>query len=464
MTEAPTQARAATTGRSDPRRRDMLGRHVLELLRLAVPVIGARAGQMIMVAVDTLVVGHYGIDDLAYLGLAGAPQAVIITALAGLLLGTIVLTAQVSGAGRPAEAGAVWRRSLPYALLLGVLGGLLCLAAEPFFLLTGQAPDIAGGAARVLWVIALGLPGAALFFATSLYLEGLKRPVPGMIAMLLANGLNAALNWVLVFGHLGLPALGAVGSAWSTTMVRWAIAVGLIVYVLRLPGREALGIDVRPADGWLADWRAGTLQRRIGYAAGMSNGIEAAAFSGLSLIAGLLGPLALGGYTVALNLLALPFMAALGIAQATAVRVGTAHGARDRRESVAAGWTGLVVMAVLLLPAVAAFALVPETIAAGFASDPRLIASIAPVVAFTAWILVADGGQVVMAQALRGRGDSWVPTLMHFFSYLVLMVPACWTLAIPLQRGLHGLFEGILGASLVSVSILAARFAWLSRR
>ncbi|MFM2045737.1 MAG: putative multidrug resistance protein NorM [Pseudomonadota bacterium] len=440
----------------------LLRRHTLALLALALPVMVARAGQMTMALVDTLVVGRFSAQELAYLGL-GAPQGVMIAMLAGLLLGTVVLTAQGIGAGREGEVGLFWRRSLPYALVLGSLMAVLSLFAEPFFLATGQQPDLAAGGAGVMIIYGLGMPAAALFFTTTFFLEALKRPMPGMIAIVIANILNAVLDWVLVFGKLGLPALGAEGSAWATTLIRWITAFFLLGYVWWMRDRDRFGVR-GDTSGEARQWWPGRDQRHLGFAAGASNGLEASAFLALTLFAGLLGPLALGAYTVGLNLIALPFMAALGLAAATAVLVGNAHGAKDRRNTQMAGWTGLGVTAALLSLVGILFALLPETISGLFSTDAALIAVLVPVVAFSAWILVADGGQVVMAQALRGRGDTWMPTALHFFSYYAVMMPVGYVLAITLGRGVMGLFEGILIASLVSVAILSVRFWWLGRR
>ncbi|WP_114391601.1 MATE family efflux transporter [Oleisolibacter albus] len=435
-----------------------LRRHLRELVRLALPVMVARAGQMTMVTADTIVVGRYGAEDLAHLGLAGAIQGTLLAIMAGLLLGTVVKTAQAMGAGQAQEAGAVWRRSIPYALLIGLLAGLFCLAGEPFFRLTGQSEPLAVGGGRVMTIYGFGMAGAALLFTSTFFLEGIKRPLPGMVAILLANLANLGLNWGLVFGRFGLPELGAEGSALATTLVRWAMALGLMAYVWRLRDHERFGIR-RPAGGWAA----GGEQRRLGYAAGLSSGLEASAFSALALFAGWLGALGVGAFTVGLNLIALPFMAALGLASATAVRVGTAHGAGNRADTVLAGWSGLGLTSLLLSGVALLFWFLPDGIARLFASDPALVAVAVPVVAFSALILVADGGQVVMAQALRGRNDAWMPTALHFISYYAIMMPLGWVLAFPLQRGVMGLFEGIFIASIVSVSILSVRFWWLSR-
>lgn len=435
-------------------------RHVRDLFRLAVPVIIARAGIIVMALTDTLIVGRYSAQELAYLGMGHTPVAVMMGVMVGLLLGTVVVTAQAVGRGEEGTVGAVWRRSLPYALLVGSVVFGICLFGEQFLLLTGQEPDLARGAGHVMAVMAFGMPPAALYLACSLWLEGLKRPLPGMVAMLISNVLNVLLVWVFVWGHFGLPALGAIGAAWSTTALRWLCAFGMIAYVWWHPKRAEWGVR----GGFRGWWRQGRDQRRIGYAAGLSNGLEGSAFGALGLFAGWLGAVGVAAYAIGLNLIALPFMCALGLASATSVRVGNAYGAGDRTETTVAGWTGLGVTSAILALVGVGFLLFPGWIAGQFTQDAAVLALTAPVVAFSAWLLVADGGQVVMAQALRGRSDTWVPTALHFISYYAIMMPLGWFLAFPLGRGVLGLFEGIFIASVVSVGFLMARFWWLSRR
>ena len=128
-----------------------------------------------------------------------------------------------------------------------------------------------------------------------------------------------------------------------------------------------------------------------------------------------------------------------------------------------AGWTGLGVTSVILAGVALLFALFPEPIAGFYTHDPELIALTAPLMAFAANVLIADGGQVVMANALRGRADTWIPTALHFFSYFGVMIPLGGLLALHLGHGVLGLYEGILVASIVSVSVLSVRFHILSR-
>lgn len=439
---------------------DRIRAHLGELLRLAAPVIVSRAGLMVMMAVDTAIVGRYSARELAYYGLAHLPGNMMVGVGVGLLMGVVAMTARALGAGDDAECGRVWRRSIPYALLLGILFGLASQAGAPFFRLTGQEEELVEGGGRVLAVLGLGAPGMMLYVATSFFLEGLKRPVPGMIAMILGNLANAFLAWVLVWGHFGAPALGAAGSAWSTTAVRWLMGLGLAAYAWTMRDQARWSVRV-PVGRW---WRDSHRQRHLGYAAGLSLGVESGAFAALGLFAGMISPLALGAYTVGLNLTALPFMAAVGLASATGVRVSVAYGRNDRLDMALAGWTGLALTSVILAGVGVLYRWIPESLALIYTTDPELVAQVAPLIAFTAWVLVADGGQTVMSNALRGRNDAWIPTALHFFSYGVVMIPVSALLTFVLHRGERGLFEGILIASVVSVTILSLRFARLGRR
>jgi multidrug resistance protein, MATE family len=443
-----------------PSTAERLRAHVGELLRLAAPVIVSRAGLMVMMAVDTAIVARYSAQELAYYGLAHLPGNIMVGTGVGLLMGTVMIAAHALGAGNEAECGRSWRRSIPYALLLGVIFALISLLGAPLFRLGGQTEEMAQGGAAVLAVLGLGAPGMMLFITTGFFLEGIKRPLPGMVVMILGNLANGLLAWTLVWGHGGFPAMGAVGSAWATTIVRWAMGLSLVAYAWWMSDHARWQVRVPVADWWSGAGR----QRHLGYAAGLSIGVESGAFAALGLFAGMISPLALGSYTVGLNLIALPFMAAVGLGSATAVRVGVAYGQGDKRDMAMAGWTGLGVTSAILAAVGVLYYALPERIGAIYTTDPELLASVAPLIAFGAWILVADGGQTVMSNALRGRHDAWMPTALHFISYAVVMIPVSALLVFGLERGARGLFEGILIASVVSVSVLSLRFAHLSHR
>lgn len=438
-----------------------LRRHLSELLRLAGPVIIARAGVLTMAMVDTIMVGRFSAEELAYQSLGLAPVQMAYLIGLGLLVGTVVVTAQANGRDDWSACGAAWRRAVPYAFGLGLVVAVICLFGETLLRLARQPEDLAVGGGAVMRVIGYGIPFALVYIASAFFLEGLKRPMVGMLLMLIANLINVALNWVLVYGQFGLPALGAVGSAWATTAVRILLAMAMVGYIwFLMADRDRFGVR-RPTGG---GWRAWAEQRRLGYAAGLSIGLEVGAFTVMTMFAGWLGVVSLAAYSITINLLALIFMVALGLGSATAVRVGTAHARHDAPDMALAGWTGLAVTGLAMVLCGGGLWLFATPIAGIYTTDPAVVALAAPLIAYLVWVAAADGGQGVMAHALRGRGETWIPTLCHFVSYILVMIPACWLLAFPLGRGAAGLLEGVLIASLVSVGLLCWRFQVLAVR
>ena len=447
----------ASDAPSSGHRRLRVVQQVRELMRQAAPVIVARSGVMLLALVDTIMVGRYAAEELAVLGLGLTLVTTMLLAGIGLMMGTLVLAAACWGRGDLAACGVVWRRSLVYAAALGAMMAVVCAFGEPLLLRLGQAPDLAGRAAPVVAVLGFGLLPQLVFVTTQFFLEGIKRPVPGMLMMLAANGLNVALNWMLVYGHLGLPPMGALGSAWATTIVRTCLASAAVLYVLTMADRGrylAADPNVSPPPA--------RLQRRLGYASGISIGVEGAAFNTLGLFAGWLGAMPLAAYTIGLNLIAFVFMVAVGFGAATAVQVGAACGRGDLHKARLAGWTGLAMATAVMTLIALAIASAPTSIVALYTNDATLARTTAPVIAFVALVVVAAAGQGVMAGAVRGLGDTWVASGLHAAAFVLVMVPAGWLSAIVAGRGVVGLFEGMLLGCATAWAVLAWRFRRLT--
>lgn len=436
---------------------------IREIARQAGPVVLARSGVMALALVDTAMVGRFATEELAVLGLALTLTTTLLLAGIGLLMGTLVLTAATFGAGEEAACGRIWQRSLVYATALGVAMAAICLFVEPILLAFGQSAAMAERARPVAQVLGLGLAPQLLFITTQYFLEGVRRPMPGMVLMWIANVFNAALDLVLVYGHLGFSPLGALGSAWATTVVRLFLAFGGILWVLAMADRRRFF----PAPGArIALDHGGSqarLQRHLGYASGVSIGIEGMAFNGLGFIAGTLGPLSLAAFTIGLNALGLLFMVAVGLGAATAVQVGAATGRGDHAGAARAGWTGLALSLVVFSALAAALDAVAPALAALYATDEALRRLMIPLLAFLAVVVVVDGGQGVMVNALRGRGDTWGATAIHAVSFLGVMLPAGWGLALVAERGAMGLFEAMFVGCGVAFIALAWRFWALTR-
>ena len=432
-----------------------------ELLKLAAPVVASRLGIMAMGLTDAIVVGRYSATQLGYHALGWTPTGLVLTGAVGLLSGIQVMTSRAIGEGRPERTGAVLRRGLVYASWIGLVSAAVLYLLGPMLLVALQLePELAAGGGRVVRVFALSLPMFVVATAGIGFLEGLGKPSPGMTAMWAANVANLGFNLVLVPGGFGIPAMGAVGAAWSTFGARLVLLAWLAVYILRMPNARALGVFDQPK----RDRPAEAEQRRIGYGAGASFTVEAGAFAGMNIVAGWLGPLPLAAWTVVLNVAAVIFMVPLGLATATSVMVGRAYGARDRDEVIASGVLGLCVCTAAAAVISLAVWLTAPLIVRAYATDPRLIALAAPALVLCCLFFVTDALQVVTANALRARGDVLVPTSTHIFSYTLVMLPLGWALAHPAGLGLHGIVWAAIIATLVAACLLLGRFWMLARQ
>jgi MATE family multidrug resistance protein len=430
-----------------------------DLLHLAWPVVLARIGIMTMGLTDVIVVGNYSSLELAWSSLALAPTAIVVTTAVGLMMGVQVMTARFLGEGRRAEVGAVLRRGVSYSLQLGFASMLGLILIGPWALQhMGLADGLGEGASPVLIVFALSMPGYLVSVAAQFFLEAMHRPRAGMWAMWVANGVNLALNLLLVPDILGLGVDGAIASAWATFFARTSLAVFLIVYIVRLPEAREIGVFRRPA----RDRAAEREQRKIGYGAGSSYFIEVGAFAAMTFIAGQLGAIETAAWTIVLNVSAIVFMVPMGLAAATAVLVGRAYGAGDGRGVLRAGLVGVgVVSALTLLVALVLWPTAPW-VAGTYNRDPALLAVVIPALVLATLFFVADGIQVVSASANRAAGDVWWPTIMHFGAYTLIMMPLGWQLAH--QIGVDGLVWAVIIASLVSSVLLTGRFVRVARR
>ncbi len=435
-----------------------LRRQFSELVRLSFPIVLQRLGIMIMGIVDTMMVGRYSAQELAYQSIGYVQVMTVIIISIGLMMGTMVLTSNAFGAGQYRKCGRIWQRSLPYGFALGMVGFVLCLFGEPILLVLGQQPDIARGGGAVMQAVAIGIPMTCLMLACTFFLEGINRPLPGMIFMAVANMINIFLNWILVYGHMGFDPMGAVGSAWATTLVRTFLAVGMILYIWNMTDHDLFGIRQK-VDMRLHKWKR---MRHIGYGAGLTNGAEHTGFATLEIFGGWIGPLTLGAMAIAFNVYGIPYMIGYGIAGATAVRVGIALGRRDHRDLLLAGTCGIIFNFILMLPLLGLLLIYPVQIAGFFTTDPALIVATVPLIILSAWMLLFDSAQTVIGNGLRGRRDVWAPTALYFFSYIIVMIPLAYYLAFSLGRGAEGLFESTVIASLISFVLLLIRFYYLS--
>ena len=415
---------------------------------------------MAMGLVDAIVVGRHSATELGYQALGWAPTAVVLTTSIGLLSGIQVMTSQAIGDGRADDTGAILRRGMAYALWVSVAAAaLLFFAGGPVMHNLGLADGLADGATPVLRILALSLIPILIGDAGMFWLEAHGRAVPGMVAIWASNIVNLALNLWLVPGDSGFGIAGAAASGWATFVSRLAFLMMIAVLIVSWHQARTLGVFTPAPD----DKPAAAEMRRIGYGASMSYFTETLAFASMSILAGWIGANAVAAWATVLNVAALIFMVPLGLATATGVLVGRAYGAGDPAGVRLAARHGFTLTTGLTLAICIGVALGNNLIAAVYTHDPVVQALTAAALWLSCLFFIADGLQVVGAQALRAQSDVWVPTLTHFASYLLVMMPLGYGFAIVMGLGVDGLVWSVIVASLMSATLLWGRFVWLTR-
>lgn len=439
--------------------------HVGALMRLAWPVMLSRAGILIMALVDIVMLGRYGQGSVGISNLGLSVFIPVLVVTIGLCSGMVPVISVAYGAGAWAECGRAWRRALVWGLVLSVFATWVTFQAETILLFFGQTSMLAEGGGSVAIALAPGLVAQVLFAISAFYMESTGRPRFAMLAMLVANLVNFALNWVLIFGNLGMPELGAVGAALASTIARFGALGMMLAVILYQEAPVAAGVRGPWETFWgPGGWRAGWQMRRLGLSAGLSNGFETVGFAAMMMFAGLIGGVGLDAYSIIHNLMSTVFMVGLGLSIATGVRVGTEMGRGRPHEAAFAGWTGLgTTVAIMGLLGLLVW-LGRYEIAWFYASEPDVIARAALLCTIVAFVFIPDCAQIVLGQAVRALGDAWMPILCYIASFTVMMVPLGWFFAMVLGFEERGLLMAIIAACWLATLLLAWRFRVLTRR
>jgi len=429
------------------------------LARLAGPIVLSQVGSHLMVAVDTAMIGHASSKALTASGIASVWLTGTSMLAYGVLHGMDPIVTQAHGAGDDERAHLALRRGVVVALLVGVLLALVWGVTGPALrVLGGQDPEIAAMAHRYALAQLPTVPFGMLFIALRQYLQGRGVLRPMVWAAVWGNLFNAAANGLLIYGGLGIPALGLTGAGIATGLTR------LVMFLLVLG--HAHGHPLMPDRWWPRTRRAfeaGPLWQliRIGVPVGVQMGLEVWAFGLSTLMAGWLGVTAGAAHMVALNLASLSFMVPLGVSMAATTRVGNLLGAGEPARAQRAAWTAMATGATCMAVSGLTFLLARTTIPRIYSSDPEVLAAAAAILPIAAAFQVVDGIQVTGAGVLRGMGNTRPAALFNLLGYWILGLPLGWWLAFEGGHGLAGVWWGLaLGLLVVAVCLVA----WIRRR
>jgi MATE family multidrug resistance protein len=433
-------------------------REVRKLASLALPVMAAQFGSMLLGTVDTMMVGRVSGEALAAAAIANAWIYGLILIGQGLIHGIDPLVTQFHGAGGGARVGLVLQRGLVVGAIVGVPLGALLMATEPFLLFVGQDPELAHSAHRYALVQAPSLPLFLLFMALRQYLNGREIVRPGMWVMLFANLFNGVANWALIFGHLGLPELGLYGAGIATALTRGMTLIAMVGLIWGFSLHEGAW---QPWSRQAFDPRALGRIVRFGFPVAIQMSLEVWAFSAATLLAGRLGAGPAAAHSVVLNMASLAFMLPLGISQGAVTRVGNLLGANRPVEAQHAGWVAIALASGVMTLSALLFAVFRFQLPALYTADAELIGLAAAILPIAAAFQIFDGAQVAGCGVLRGMGRPAPAAWLNLFGYWVIALPLGAWLVLVEGWELAGIWWGLCaGLATVAVGLMA----WLRFR
>ncbi len=426
------------------------------LLTLAIPVVLSELGWMGMSVVDTIMVGHLGPVAIGAVGLANACYYSPALLGIGILLGLDTRVSQAFGKQDFDEC----HRWLAQGIYIVCIYAPLCMGGVWLIPLAFNSLHVNAAVAPAttlyLRLLNWGTLPLLVYAGFRRYLQGVGKVKPVMFALLSANLVNWFGNWALIYGHMGLPALGLRGSALSTCVARVYMALVLIY---------AAWANERQRGHNLFEHWPGIILSRVKNLFGLglpSAGqivLEVGAFGAATIMAGRLAPNILAAHQIVLNWASLTFMVPLGFSAAAAVTVGHAVGSLHWSDARRLGWLGVLCSATFMAMAAACFLLFPLPILHVYTFDPAVIRAGAPLLGLAAVFQVFDGIQAVATGSLRGLGETRLPMLANLVGYWLFGLPIGYLLCFRLQWGVKGLWVGLTSALIIIACFVLTKWS-----
>ncbi|UXY15284.1 MATE family efflux transporter [Chitiniphilus purpureus] len=411
--------------------------------------------------VDAVMAGHVSAADLAAVSVGASIWVMLLVTLIGLTMPVSPLVAHAVGAQRRTEIAAVTQQALYQGLLWGALALAAAWAVLPLLGHLGLTPDVAAKARGFVRGVSWALPPFALYRVLYGYSASLNSTKPMMVIALIGLALNVPANWVLIYGHLGLPALGAAGCGWATAFSIWAMLLMLLGWLRYSPVYR----DTYPLRHWRrVDWGQQRQLLRLGLPMGAMFFVEVSAFSGVALLIARLGTVSVAAHQVALNMSSLTFMLPSALGTAMTVRVGQALGAGNAAYARFIGWTGIRA-GLVIAGCTALFMIAGNHLIAGwYTRDAAVLALAATLLVYSGVFQLADATQVVVVGVLRGYKVTRQPMLVHLAAFWVIGLPLGYLLAFG-GWGWPGFgAPGYWLALVAALAFAAALLLWLFRR
>jgi len=431
------------------------------LLKLGGPMIVNNLAVAGMSFADAVMAGSLGARELAAVAVGGSFWYLGFTLCLGILMAISPIVSRHFGAGNFDLIGRYTRQGIYLAVLMGVPLTLLGqYAAAPLLAKFGIDPEFRGLTAGYVSAIMYGAPGIFIFLALRFTTEGVGQTRPIMFTSIFALACNVFLNYVLMFGHFGAPALGAVGCGYASAISMWLVMIALAGYMIASKRYKRFHIFSR-----MAPLRLSVFKEIIylGVPIAITITAEAGLFSAVSILMGTRGTEITAAHQIAISFSSTTFMIPLALSGATTVMVGQLIGSGKYREARVSGAVGILLCAGFMTLS-AAFLLVFRDAVVGLYTDDAAVTGIAISLLLMAAIFqIADGVQIGAAGALRGYKDTTIPMGINIVAFWFLAFPLAYLAAITYKAPPNFIWAGFVVGLGVAAILLTWRFHRLSR-
>jgi MATE family multidrug resistance protein len=432
-----------------------------EMIRLAYPVIIGQLGHMMMGVVDSLMVGRIGAAPLAASAIAHGMFMIFMIFGIGLSMAISPLTAMSVGAKKYSNCGIVFRQGLLVNIMAGIGLTIAIIFGADIIRFLNQPEEIVEQGVAYMRILAFSVIPVMIFQTYKQFSEGLSMMRPAMVITLLANLINIFVNWVLIYGNLGMPALYLPGAGWATFSTRVLMALSFVLYVF-------FSVSYKPYDPTLHFRRLNISMikkiLKIGIPGGLQYFFEVGAFVGSAIIIGWLGTNELAAHQIGINLASISFMIALGISAAATIRVGNAVGRRNIVDIRKAGITAFLLAAGVMGIFGIVFIIFRWFLPTFYITNPAVIEIAASLLIIAALFQLSDGTQAVGIGLLRGLADAKIPMFITFVAYWIVGLPGGYLLGFTLGYGVQGIWFALFIALTVSAILLSVRFMIKSKQ
>lgn len=427
---------------------------------LAYPVMLSQLGQIMVGVSDSVMVGQLGTAPLAGVSLGNSIFILFLTFGIGISYGVTPLVAKADGEKNNRAIIDILKNGFVVNSITGLLLFLLLYLTVYIFPYLNQPEDVIVLARPYFIVISFSIIPFMVFQVFRQFAEGLSMTRQAMVITISGNVLNILLNYIFIFGKLGVPPFGLVGAGIATLISRVFMAISMILFVRH---------GARFRRYWLLFNKKG-LNRvlirnilHIGIPSGMQFIFEVGAFSLAAIMIGWIGATSLAAHQIAINLAAITYMMATGLAAATTIRVGNQLGKKDYRSMRMAGFTGFIMSGIFMSLNALILILGRDLLPQLYIHEIEVIRVASGLILIASLFQISDGLQVVGLGALRGMADVKMPTLVTLIAYWVLALPVGYLLGFVFKMGANGIWIGLLTGLTITAVLLLIRFSKLSR-